>query len=70
MNIQVPTLLVNAQNDPFLPASSLPTKNEVSNHVTLDFPLDGGHVGFLSAPFPGNGGWMPQRVFHFFEHGE
>lgn len=70
MNIQVPTLLVNAQNDPFLPASSLPTKSEVSPHVTLDFPLDGGHVGFLSAPFPSNGGWMPQRVFHFFEHGK
>lgn len=68
-NIAVPTLLVNAQNDPFLPASALPKKTDVSSHVTLDFPRHGGHVGFLSAPFPGTTSWMPSRVFHFFEHG-
>jgi uncharacterized protein len=69
INIAVPTLLVNAHNDPFLPATALPKKTEVSRHVTLDFPLHGGHVGFLSAPFPGHTSWMPARVFHFFEHG-
>ncbi len=68
-NVRVPTLLLNAQNDPFLPASVLPIKTEVSAHVTLDFPQHGGHVGFLSAPFPGYSSWMPQRVFHFFGHG-
>lgn len=68
-NIEVPTLLVNAQNDPFLPASALPEKMEVSKNVTLDFPAHGGHVGFLSGPFPGRASWMPQRVFHFFEQG-
>jgi uncharacterized protein len=68
-NVQVPTLVVNAQNDPFLPASALPKKADVSKHVMLDFPLNGGHVGFLSAPFPGYTSWMPQRAFHFFEHG-
>ena len=68
-NIGVPTLLVNAQNDPFLPAAALPKKMHVSKHVTLDFPAHGGHVGFLSGPFPGYTSWMPQRAFHFFEHG-
>jgi len=68
-NVQIPTLLINAQNDPFLPASALPKKADVSQHVTLDFPLYGGHVGFLSAPFPGYTSWMPQRAFHFFEQG-
>jgi uncharacterized protein len=68
-NVQVPALILNAQNDPFLPASALPKKTDVSRHVTLDFPLHGGHVGFLSAPFPGYTSWMPQRAFHFFEHG-
>ncbi len=68
-NVRVPTLVLNAQNDPFLPASVLPKKAEVSSHVTLDFPRHGGHVGFLSAPFPGCSSWMPQRVFHFFERG-
>jgi uncharacterized protein len=69
VNVRVPTLVLNAQNDPFLPASVLPTKTEVSSHVTLDFPQHGGHVGFLCAPFPGDSAWMPQRVFHFFERG-
>ena len=67
-NICVPTLVLNARNDPFLPASALPAASEVSSLVTLDFPLDGGHVGFFSAPFPGNSQWMPQRVFNFFDH--
>jgi uncharacterized protein len=68
-NVQVPTLIVNAQNDPFLPAAALPRKADVSKYVTLDFPAHGGHVGFLSAPFPGTTSWMPQRAFHFFEYG-
>ncbi len=68
-NVEVPALLVNARNDPFLPESFLPKKSEVSRHVTLDFPPQGGHVGFLSGPLPGRSDWMPKRVFHFFEHG-
>ncbi|MDB5998821.1 MAG: alpha/beta hydrolase, partial [Rhizobacter sp.] len=34
-DIKVPALLVNALNDPFVPASSLPRPNEVGAHVTL-----------------------------------
>jgi len=67
-NIRVPALVLNARNDPFLPAWALPDAAEVSSAVTLDFPSDGGHVGFFSSPFPGNSLWMPQRVFHFFDH--
>ena len=46
-NITVPTLVLNARNDPFLPASALPTRAEVSALVTLEQPATGGHVGFL-----------------------
>lgn len=68
IDVRVPTLVLNALNDPFLPASALPTAAQVSSTVTLNFPAAGGHVGFSSGPFPGNGGWMPQRVFHFIDH--
>jgi len=44
--IQVPALLVNALNDPFVPAHSLPRPQEVSACVTLWQPRHGGHVGF------------------------
>lgn len=66
--IRVPALLVNAQNDPFIPASSLPVKREVSTAVTLWQPRHGGHVGFASGHWPGHvrslpdqvGGWLMQ----------
>jgi predicted alpha/beta-fold hydrolase len=65
-NIRVPTLVLNARNDPFLPASALPGAGEVSTAVTLEQPEEGGHAGFVSGPFPGNLGWLPQRVLEFF----
>ncbi|HEX4331572.1 MAG TPA: hydrolase [Usitatibacter sp.] len=68
--IAVPTLLVNARDDPFLPESALPTEREVSPAVKLEFTRRGGHVGFVSGPFPGNIDWLPRRIFHFFEHPE
>ena len=65
-SIAVPTLIVNAKNDPFLPAAALPAQEEVSASVTLDFPEHGGHVGFVSGPFPGRLSWLPQRILGFF----
>lgn len=65
-SIAIPTLAVNAKNDPFLPASYLPKPGEVSPHVRLEHPAGGGHVGFVSGPFPGNLDWLPQRLLHFF----
>ncbi|HVO94672.1 MAG TPA: hydrolase [Terriglobales bacterium] len=65
-NISVPTLILNARNDPFLPESALPSADEVSNSVTLLFPRDGGHVGFVSGEFPGNLNWLADRVMHYF----
>lgn len=44
--IAVPTLVLNAQNDPFLPASALATPEQVAPWVTLEYPTQGGHVGF------------------------
>jgi uncharacterized protein len=69
VDIDVPTLVLNALNDPFLPAWALPKADEVSNQVHRDFPAQGGHVGFLQPPFPGHGSYLPQRVFHFFDYG-
>lgn len=64
--IRVPTLLINARNDPFMPGDVLPRRDEVSDQVTLDFPAEGGHVGFVSGSFPGNFRWLPERVLKFF----
>ena len=66
-SIVVPTLIVNAKNDPFMPASALPSMQDVSAQVTLEYPEQGGHVGFVSGPFPGNLAWLPRRVLGFFQ---
>jgi predicted alpha/beta-fold hydrolase len=65
-SIRVPTLVLNARNDPFIPASSLPQCSEVSSAVTLEQPRGGGHAGFARGPFPGNVGWLPERLLHYF----
>ena len=60
--IRIPALVVNATNDPFVPAASLPGRHEVGNHVTLWQPAHGGHVGFPLGPPPGHVRGMPERV--------
>ncbi|HSV57724.1 MAG TPA: alpha/beta fold hydrolase [Variovorax sp.] len=68
--IRIPALVVNAINDPFVPAASLPRQQEVGRHVTLWQPPHGGHVGFAAGPPPGHvvsmpravGGWLMQHA--------
>ena len=56
--IRVPTLLVNAQNDPFLPASCFPWEvASTSPFVFLETPPEGGHVGFAES----NGDYYSER---------
>jgi predicted alpha/beta-fold hydrolase len=64
-DITVPTLVLNAQNDPFLPARHLP--HSASRQVTLDYPLYGGHVGFAAGGLPGSLNWLPQRMVRFLQ---
>ncbi len=66
-SISVPTLVINAKNDPFMPASALPAAEEVSAAVTLEQPETGGHASFPSGPFPGNLDWIPQRLIAHFD---
>jgi len=68
--IRVPTLVLNALNDPFLPRHHLPERGEVSPQVTLEYPASGGHVGFVNGPFPGHYDWLPRRIIDFFAHTE
>lgn len=65
--IAVPTLVINARNDPFLPAWALPSPGDVSPAVLLEQPATGGHVAFPSGPFPGKLGWLPGRLMQYFD---
>lgn len=65
-HISVPTLIINARNDPFLPQHALPQAHDAAAAVTLEFPAAGGHVGFVSGRFPGHLDWLPRRILGFF----
>lgn len=58
----VPTLVINARNDPFVPAHSLPLTTEVGSAVTLWQPPEGGHVGFPAGALPGHVADLPAAV--------
>ena len=64
-DITVPTLVLNAKNDPFLPAHHLPPT--ASPTVTLEYPEHGGHVGFAVGGPPGRIDWLPQRMLNFLQ---
>jgi hypothetical protein len=67
--VRLPTLVLNAKNDPFLPTRFLPQPAEVSSTVLLEQSEEGGHAGFPSGAFPGCLDWLPQRLIAFFsEH--
>lgn len=60
--IDLPTLLIHARNDPFMPAGTLPRADEFSPTIELQLLDQGGHAGFVSGPFPGRLDWLPRRI--------
>jgi len=67
--VEVPHLVLNARNDPFVPAASLPRPQDASRHVLLEQPEEGGHIGFARGSLPGDLGYLPERLFRLFEQG-
>ncbi len=67
-HIRVPTLVLNARNDPFLPEPTLPTIQDASAQVLLHQPASGGHAGFVTGQLPGELSWLPDRLARFFAH--
>tara|TARA_B100000497_G_scaffold113799_1_gene135885 strand:- start:14 stop:769 length:756 start_codon:yes stop_codon:yes gene_type:complete len=66
--IKVPTLLINAQDDPFLTLKCFPHEAALANPcLNLETPKHGGHLGFVS--FGGEGFyWSEQRAIAFLEN--
>ncbi|MEN3943777.1 alpha/beta fold hydrolase [Prosthecobacter sp. SYSU 5D2] len=61
--VEVPTLLLNALNDPLLTTPSFPEELAAqSPHLHLEMPAYGGHVGFLDHRLRG---WHERRVVEF-----
>ena len=67
--IRIPTLLVNARNDPFLSARCYPVDEaEANENIFLEMPEYGGHVGFVLNDAD-NEYWSEKRVREFLNKG-
>lgn len=65
-SIRVPTLIVNARDDPFLAGGCYPTAEaEQSRFVHLEMPESGGHVGFITFNAPDHEYWSETRAANF-----
>jgi predicted alpha/beta-fold hydrolase len=67
--IERPTLLINAQDDPLLPAAAYPGKEARQNeNVQFVTPRFGGHVGFVSDLFCYRAPWHETYLLRFLQH--
>jgi predicted alpha/beta-fold hydrolase len=65
--VRVPTLVLTAENDPFVPVEPFKAA-AVTNHpcITVVITADGGHCAFVEAPAPGyDGYWAEREVVRF-----
>jgi len=66
--IRIPTLLIQARDDPFMTPEVIPEVAELSSSVYLEITQGGGHVGFVSGnnPFQAEY-WLEQRIPEFIQ---
>jgi len=67
-HVTVPTLIVNANNDPLVPTHLIPQPRDISDKVTLEISNGGGHLGFVSGRWPWSPRfWLDTRIPGFLE---
>ena len=67
--ISKPTLIIHAQDDPFMNGDVIPTSEQLSANVEYELHEKGGHVGFIKGGLP----WKPkyyveERVIEYVTH--
>ena len=67
-DIETPTLIINALDDPFMTPGVIPHRDRLSAHVSLEISEAGGHVGFIEGGTPWRPRYyLPRRVVGFLE---
>ncbi len=66
-DIGVPTLVLHSRDDPFLNPRYLPTEDQISDSVRVEYSEHGGHVGFIAQKKPWQPMlWLPRRILQHF----
>ena len=64
-DIQTPTLIIHAKDDPFMTPEVIPTDEEVSRTVELEILEHGGHVGFISGTLFRPYYWLDAKITNY-----
>lgn len=65
-SIARPTLILHAENDPFLDPVHIPHEPDLSEQIILEVSKGGGHVGFISGRWPWKAEyWVEHRIVNF-----
>ena len=64
-DIQKDTLLIHAQDDPFMSFDVIPKKEDISASVRLVISKHGGHVGFVGGSIFKPSYWLEERIILF-----
>ena len=68
--LKLPSLVINAENDPFVPAHSLPSATDLKNNPAIEIwrTRHGGHIGYWQGPEAATrlsetvAGWLETRI--------
>ena len=64
--IRVPTLILSAKDDPFVPQEQFKEPSLLANpHVSIVITRHGGHCGFIAVPNNDDGYWAEYRAIEF-----
>ncbi len=67
-DIERPTLVINALDDPFMTPEVIPDETRLSASVTLEVAEAGGHVGFIDGGTPWRPTfYLPERILSFLQ---
>lgn len=60
--IRTPTLIIHAEDDPFVFRHSLPETDELSSSTEFELHAQGGHVGFVDGSLKNPGYYLERRI--------
>lgn len=63
--ITKPTLIIHAEDDPFMPVSVLPDPSILPKNILLEVSEHGGHVGFVGGTILTPKYWLEERILGF-----
>lgn len=63
--IKKPTLILHAEDDPFMNKSVIPNETMINDNVAYEVSKHGGHVGFLRSISGVDKLWLPKRINDF-----